>query len=143
MSSLNAGAGFSCTDPKPAALAEGLCDRRRGGDFSLLGRFWLEVLRDEVIAQLLERVARRLGIMQQIEVLFRDRAPFGHRLESQHLIPVLPAVENHANLLGELVGLDKRQNLEQLVARPEAARENDQRLREVGEPELSHEEIVE
>src|SRR5205807_109307 len=49
----------------------------------------------------------------------------------------------HLNLLGQLVGLHQRQNLEQLVARPEAAGKDHERLGEVREPELAHEEIME
>ena len=41
------------------------------------------------------------------------------------------------------LGLDQREDLEQFVHRAEAARENHQRLRQVREPELAHEEVVE
>src|SRR6185503_5547394 len=51
--------------------------------------------------------------------------------------------EDYADLLRQLVGLYERQHLEQLVERAEAAGKNHQRLRQVGEPELAHEEVVE
>src|SRR5947209_5274644 len=72
-----------------------------------------------------------------------DRAPLRHRLEVDHLLPVLAPVENDGDLLRELVRLRKRQNLEQLVARAETAREYHQRFGQIREPELPHEEVVE
>src|SRR5204863_7007874 len=53
------------------------------------------------------------------------------------------AVENDADFLRQLVGLDEREDFEELVARAEAAGKDHQRLREIREPELAHEEIVE
>ena len=47
------------------------------------------------------------------------------------------------DLLGQLLGLRQRQHFHQLVHGAEAARKNHQRLRQVGEPELAHEEVVE
>ena len=56
---------------------------------------------------------------------------------------VLGAVEDDLDLLGELFRLHQRQDLEHLVERPEAARKDHQRLCQIREPELPHEEIVE
>src|SRR5439155_11273668 len=52
-------------------------------------------------------------------------------------------VEEHGNRAVELVSLRQRQDLEQLVERAEAARERDQGARQVREPQLAHEEVVE
>ncbi len=61
----------------------------------------------------------------------------------EHLVPVLAAVQDDQQLLRQLAGLRQRQDLEQLVERAEAARKDHQRLGQVGEPELPHEEVVE
>ena len=44
---------------------------------------------------------------------------------------------------GELLGLHQREDLEHLVERAEPARKDHERLRQVREPELAHEEVVE
>ena len=46
-------------------------------------------------------------------------------------------------LLRQLARLRQREDLEHLVERAEAAGKNDQRLGQVREPELPHEEVVE
>ena len=96
-----------------------------------------------MVAELLECIGRRIGVAEQIQVLLGDRAPLRHRLEVEHLVPVLAAVEDDADLLRQLVGLREREDLEQLVAGAEAAGKDHQRLRQVREPELAHEEVVE
>src|SRR3989338_10673330 len=101
------------------------------------------MVRDEVVAQLLERLGRCVRTLQEIDILIRNRAPFGHRLERQHLIPEVTAVQDDGDLLRELVGLREREDLEELVARAEPPGKNDERLRQVREPELPHEEVVE
>src|SRR5436189_2398678 len=100
------------------------------------------MMRDEMVLQLLERVLRRVGVLQQAEIGLGNRAPLRHGLEIEDLVPVLAAVQDHFDLLRQLVGLHQRENLEELIARPEAAGKNHQRFREVSEPELSHEKIM-
>ena len=58
-------------------------------------------------------------------------------------VPVVGPVEDHQQLPRELLRLRQREELEQLVERAEAAREDHQRLGEIREPELPHEEVVE
>src|SRR5204862_434435 len=82
-------------------------DAGRGG---FMRRPRLEVVRDEVRAQLLERIARRVGVVQQLQILVRDRAPLGHRVEVQYVVPVVAAIEDHVDLLRQLVGLHQRQD---------------------------------
>ena len=65
------------------------------------------------------------------------------RLEVDHFFPERRTVEEHGNRAVELVSLRQRQDLEQLVERAEAARERDQGARQVREPQLAHEEVVE
>ena len=75
--------------------------------------------------------------------LTRDGALFGEHLEVDHFLPVLRSVDDDGDLLGELVGLGEGEKLEHFVEGAEAAGENDQRLGQVGEPVLAHEEVVE
>ena len=59
------------------------------------------------------------------------------------LVPVARAVEDDRDVSLQLARLRERQDLEELVERAEPAREHDQRARQVREPELAHEEVVE
>src|SRR5262249_42833373 len=101
------------------------------------------MVRDQMVAKEFERLDGRIEVVEELEVFLGDRAPLRHGLKLQDLIPVLSSVEDDADLLRQLVGLGERENLEQLVERAEAAGKNDERLRQVCEPELSHEEVVE
>src|SRR5439155_13359015 len=98
---------------------------------------------DEMRAELLERLLRSVRAVEELHVAVRDRSPFGHRAQVEHLIPVFAAVQNHLNVLGQFVGLYERENLEQLVAGAEAAGKHHERFGQVRKPELPHEEIVE
>src|SRR5689334_14140281 len=89
----------------------------------------------------LERILRRIAVVHELAILLGYRAPLGHRLEIEHLIPEVSSVKDHFDFLRELVGLSQREDLEELVARAEAAREDHERLREIREPEFPHEEI--
>src|SRR5581483_5437924 len=72
-----------------------------------------------------------------------DDAVLGERVEVDHFLPVLRAEEHDGERLPHLVRLHQRQDLEELVERAVAAGEDDDRLGEVHEPELAHEEVVE
>src|SRR5262249_56744276 len=70
--------------------------------------------------------------------------PVAHeRLEVDDLAPVARPVEQGHDRPLELAGLAEGQDLEQLVECAEAAGEGDDGAREVREPELAHEEVVE
>src|SRR5438132_13986534 len=100
------------------------------------------VLREVCLEELTCRL-RRVGANEQVDVLLGDGSPLDERLHGENRIPVLAAVQQNLNLLGELLGLHQRQDLEHLVERSKPSRENYQGLREVREPELAHEEVVE
>ena len=76
-------------------------------------------------------------------VLDGDGALFGEDVEVDDALPVGRAVDDDGDLLGELVGLGEGEQLEHFVQGAEAAGKDDQRLGEVGEPVLAHEEVVE
>ena len=59
------------------------------------------------------------------------------------LVPVLAAVDDDQNFLGQLVGLGEGEDFEEFVHGAETAGEDDESLGEIGEPEFAHEEVVE
>ena len=66
-----------------------------------------------------------------------------HGLQVHHLVPVLRSKKHHRHLLAQLLGLDQGHQFEKLIERPETAGKGDQRLRQIGEPELAGKEVVE
>jgi hypothetical protein len=71
-------------------------------------------------------------------------APFSAKTcQVDDALPVARSVDEHGDLLGQLLGLRQGQQLEHLVQRAEAAGKDHQRLGQIGEPELAHEEVVE
>ena len=64
------------------------------------------------------------------------------RVEVQDFFPEGSAVQNHRHLLAQLLRLHQRQDFRQFVQGAEAARKHHQRLGQVREPELAHEEVV-
>ena len=103
----------------------------------------VEVVFGEAIFDDVEGLLRGVGELEEVEVLEGDGALFGHGFEVDDGLPVVGAVDDDGDLLGELFGLREGEQLEHLVERAEAAGEDDQRLGEVGEPVLAHEEVVE
>src|SRR5579885_1754938 len=95
------------------------------------------------IAKKFESILRSIGELEKLDVLWRDRARVDESLEIDHAVPVFAAIDNDQYFLGQLVGLRERENFEEFVHCAEAARENYQPLRQIREPELTHEEIVE
>ena len=90
-----------------------------------------------------QRGRRVVGEAEQRQVLAVDHAVPDERLEVDDLVPVRRAVEQDRNAPLDLLGLHQRQDLHQLVERAEAAGKHDQRAREMREPQLAHEEVVE
>src|SRR5580698_10937819 len=81
--------------------------------------------------------------MEKLQVGGGDCAILHQRIEVDDLFPETGSVENDGNLLGKFLRLDEREDLEKLVHRPKPPRKNHQRLRQICEPELPHEEVVE
>ena len=104
------------------------------------GTRWFD---DEEVTEDREGFLRRARRLQVAQIVGRDHAPLGHRRDVHDLVPVVRAIEHDRELLRQLLGLRQRQDLVHLVERPEAAREHHQRLGQVGEPQLPHEEVVE
>src|SRR5581483_1181960 len=84
----------------------------------------------------------RVHDLYQVQVLGRDGARIHKRLKVDDLVPILAAVNQYQNLLGQLLGLSKGQDFEQFIHGSKAAREDHQGLGEVREPEFTHEEIM-
>ena len=100
-------------------------------------------MRHQERLQLFEGLLRRVDAAEKIQILLVNRSPVDERPQIEHLVPVLASVEDDEELLRELAGLRQRQDLEHLVERAEAAGKDHERLRQVREPELPHEEVVE
>src|SRR5439155_14572658 len=108
-------------------------ERRRGG----------RALAPEGATEPRERLGRRVDEVEQPEVLLRDHPVAHERREIDDLAPVARPIQEGHDRPRELAGLAEGQDLEQLVERAEAAGKDDDGAREVREPELAHEEVVE
>ena len=93
----------------------------------------------EVIEGLVDRITE----MQEIDIRGRNGPPAGHGIEVENLLPVVGAEDDDGEGFGDLSGLNEGEDLHEFVERSEAAREDDQGLGEVNEPEFPHEEIME
>ena len=109
-------------------------ERRRG--FGL-------VLRPQALAEHGHRLRRRVDEVQQLEVVGADGAVAHQGVEVHDLVPVPRPVEQCGHRRVYLAGLRQGEELEQLVQGAEASREHDDGPRDVGEPQLAHEEVAE
>src|ERR1700678_585928 len=81
--------------------------------------------------------------MKKLQIGCRDGSIPHQRFEIHDFLPETRAIENDRDLFCQLLRLHERKNFEKLVDRSESAGEDHQRLRQIREPELAHEEIVE
>src|ERR1700677_3422303 len=81
--------------------------------------------------------------MKKFQIRSRDGSILHQRFEIHDFLPETGAIENDRDLLRQLLRLHERKNFEKLVHRSESTREDHERLRQIREPELAHEEIVE
>src|ERR1700690_4442515 len=95
------------------------------------------------IAQKFEALFRRVHDLEKFQALRGNGSRVHHGLEVNQAVPILAAINDDQNLLGQFLCLRESENLEKLVEGPEAARENHQRLGQIREPELAHEEVME
>src|SRR6202042_2491737 len=95
-----------------------------------------EMVLDEFLLQQVKRLFGRIDELEEIAVLPRDSSLLGQQVEVDDLLPVAGAIDEDGDLLGQLLGLRQGQQLEHLVERAETAREDNQRLRQVGKPVL-------
>src|ERR1700730_6610104 len=84
----------------------------------------------------------RICAMEEVEVAGADRAVFHQPVEIDHPVPEFGAEKHDRHALAQLVRLHQGQDLEQLVERAIAAGEQHDRLGQVDEPELAHEEVM-
>src|SRR4051794_25820252 len=102
-----------------------------------------QVILRQVFFQTIESFLRSVHDIEELQVVGRDHARIYQRLEVDDLVPVIGAIQQHDHFLRQLLGLRQGQNFEQLVERTKSAGEDHQRLRQVGKPQLTHEEVVE
>src|SRR5512146_2607766 len=81
--------------------------------------------------------------MEEMNVVGRDGTSVGQSFQVQDLLPIGLAVDQDGNLFRKLFGLSQSEDFKQFVQGSESAGKNDERLREISEPELTHEEVVE
>ena len=92
--------------------------------------------------QVAEGFLWRVCPLIQVEVFGRDCAGVNERLEVDDAVPVFAPVDDDRHLLRKLFHLRQCQNLKSFVQRAESAGKDHQRLREIREPVLAHEEVV-
>src|SRR5438128_312834 len=97
----------------------------------------------QTIAQELESLFGRVHHLEEAEVLSGNGARVHHGLKIDQLAPVLAAINYNQDFLSQLSSLSQGENLEQFVERSKAPRKDHQRLGQIGEPKLPHEEVVE
>src|SRR5688572_25178906 len=112
------------------------------GELNLVQALRCCVERPKLCGQILVRVVDRIRLVEHVQFFCGDCAPLNEGIEVDHLIPVFIAKEHDRHCLSWFLGLNQSEDLEEFVHRSEAARENDQSLRQIDEPELAHEEVM-
>jgi hypothetical protein len=124
-----------------------LCVPAFSKDSETICWFWpspgQKIVLRQPLAQHLEGLLGRVGKLEELDVLGRDGAGIHQHVEVEDLLPILRAVDDDGDLLGQLLGLGQGEDLEHLVEGAEAAGKDHQRLGQVGKPQLAHEEVVE
>src|SRR5882724_1379880 len=127
----------------PRRLRVGLGYLRRRGLTCAFRLLRTEVVLGEVLFQKLEAFFGRVHHLEQVKILRRDDSRIRHGLEVDDFVPILTAINDDEDFLGQFLGLRERHDFEQFVHGAEATRKNHQRLSQVREPELPHEKVVE
>jgi len=96
----------------------------------------------QALAKILKSFFGRVHDFEKVEIFLRNRAGIHHRLEINNAAPILAAVNDHENSLGQFLRLRKREDLEKLIQGSETTGEDDQRLGQVREPELTHKKVM-
>ena len=108
--------------------------RTRRGDigiiFFFLGRcrLRLQMILRQSRAKHLKAFFRGIYDTEQVQVFFGNSAGIDQGRQVQFFGPVLSAVHQHYDFLGQLLGLCQSKNFEQLIQGAEAAGKNDQPL---------------
>src|SRR5579862_320325 len=78
-----------------------------------------------------------------MQIVLVDHSVPHQRIEVDDLFPELRAIKHDENFLSQLLRLGEGEHFHHFVHRAEAAWKHHQRLRQIGEPELAHEEVME
>src|SRR5215470_11680843 len=95
------------------------------------------------VAQVFKTFFRRIDHGEQLEILWGDRPRISHDLKIEHLVPVFAAINEHKYFLCQFLGLRQRKYFEEFIQSSEPSWKDDQCLRQVSEPELPHEKVME
>src|SRR6201999_3806542 len=93
-------------------------------------------------AQHFKRLFGRVRELEQLDVFGRDGACVHEDTKVEDTVPVFRPIDYNGDFLRELLCLRQGQNLKHLVESSKAARKNNQCLRQIGKPQLSHEEVM-
>src|SRR5437773_10904169 len=113
------------------------------GELSLLQSFRGRIKPLKLSGQILIGIIDRIRLVEHLKFLCADCAPPDEGVEVDHFVPVFIAEQHNRHGLARFLGLNQRQDLEELVHRAKAARKDHQRFRKVEKPKLAHEKIVE
>src|SRR5580692_6981595 len=96
----------------------------------------------QAVAQKLKTFLWRVDDLEKLQILGGNRSRIYHGLKVNQALPVFAPINDDEYFLGQFLRLRESKDFEQLVHGPEAARKNYQSFGQIGEPELTHEEIV-
>ena len=97
----------------------------------------------EAGADMIEGLIDGISELQHLKFAFVDGAGIHHGLPVQDLIPIFSAVDKDDVVLSQLARLHEGEHFHELVKRAETPRENYESFGDLGEPQFSHEEIME
>src|SRR5271154_1062819 len=94
------------------------------------------------VFQEFETLFGRIAHPEQVKIWRRDYSGVNHGFKVDDFFPIRAAIDNDHNFLGQLLRLRQGENLEEFVEGAKSAGKNHQSLGQVGEPELTHEEVM-
>src|SRR5258707_7502484 len=97
---------------------------------------------NESFLQNLERLFRCVHHGETLEVIGRDGAGVHQRGKVHHSLPIFSSVNDDQYFFRQLLRLRKSKDFKEFVQGAESTGKNHQRLGQVGEPVLTHEEVV-
>ena len=97
-------------------------------------RLLIQMAPGQLVLQDLECLFGSICPAEQVAINRRDCPLLHQDVEIEHAAPIGRAVDDDADVFGQLLGLRQREQLEELIQRSESSGEDNQRLGQVGEP---------
>jgi len=92
------------------------------------------MMRFQILADVIEGFVHIVGKLKQFEFAFVNGAGADHVLPVDHLVPILPSIDQNQVVLGELMGLHQREHFPKFIHSAESAWKNNQSLGHLREP---------